>query len=88
MKPPDNDPPAVTQAEEMITPGLDGLEKEQAVSVGRNPEPLIPICKPTFALPELKPMTGEDSVSVRIIIPADANKTAMKSRVRMNLKET
>ena len=86
MKPPDNDPPAATQAPERITLGLEGLEKEQLVSVGRKPEPLIPICKPTFALPELNLMTGEDSIFVTIIAPANTNKTPMNSSVTTNLK--
>jgi hypothetical protein len=86
VRPPDNDPPAATQASERITLGLEGLEKEQLVSVGRKPEPLIPICKPTLPLPELNLMTGEDSTFVTIIVPADTNKTPMNSSVTTNFK--
>jgi hypothetical protein len=86
VKPPDNDPPAATQAPERITLGLEGLEKEQVVSVGRKPEPLIPICMPTLPLPELNLMTGEDSIFVSIIAPANTSKTPMKSSVTTGLK--
>ena len=86
MIPPDNDPPAATQAWERITLGLDGLEKVQLVSVGRKPDPLIPICKPTFPLPALNLITGEDSILVRINAPADANKKPMNNSVTTNLK--
>jgi hypothetical protein len=86
VKPPDNDPPAATQAPERITLGLEGLEKEHDVSVGRKPEPLIPIVKPTFALPELNLMTGEDSIFVTIIAPANTNKTPMNRSATTNLK--
>ena len=87
MNPPDNVPSAVIQAAEVITLGEDGLEKEQVVSVGRKPEPPIPICEPTFPLPELNAMTGADSMFVRIIAPAETNKTPMKRSVTTNLKE-
>jgi hypothetical protein len=86
VKPPDTDPPAATQAWERITLGLEGLEKKQDVSVGRKPEPLIPICKPTFALPELNLMTGEDSIFVRTITAANAHRRPINSNVRTNLK--
>jgi hypothetical protein len=86
VKPPDNDPPAATQAWERITLGLEGLEKEHDVSVGRKPKPVIPICKPTFPLPELNLMTGEDSIFVTIIAPAHTNKTPMNTSATTNLK--
>jgi hypothetical protein len=88
VKPPYNEPPRITQAPDVNRPAEEGLEREQVVSVGRKPVPLIEICEPIRALPELNAITGSDSMFVRMIVPAETNKTPMKSRLTINLNET
>jgi hypothetical protein len=88
VKPPYNEPPRITQAPDINRPAEEGLEREQVVSVGRKPVPLIEICEPIRALPELNAITGSDSMFVRMIVSAETNKTPMKSRLTINLNET
>jgi len=87
MKPPDKEPPAVTQAADITTLADEGLENEQLVSVGKNPLPLIEICKPTLPLPELNKITGSDSTLSRTINPAEAVKRHTKSTATRTLND-
>lgn len=58
MKPPDNDPPRITQADEIINAGEDGLENLQVESTGRKPVPVTEMSEPARAVDALKTNTG------------------------------
>jgi hypothetical protein len=87
MKPPDTDPPCVTQAVEVTKAAEEGLEKEHAVSVGRNPLPKTETCKPTRAVPGLRPITGDDSMFHRSTVPIEKKRMHVSSKARTDRKK-
>jgi len=86
MKLPDNDPPRVTQAEE-VTKSADELENSQDVSVGRKPVPRTEMSKPTRAVTVLKAKTGCDRTVGKMRLPADVVVVNRRSRASTNFKE-
>jgi hypothetical protein len=87
VKPPDKEPPEVTQAADVIRLGEEGLENEQVLSVGKKPLPVTATSKPTLPLPELNAIAGSDSTLPRRIDPAETVKRHMSSAT-INLNNT